>query len=87
MKLLVPSASVVGPGVQVSVLVSVAAVGVKLTLASTGAVLAMVTLLEAAVPKSVPSSGVTVQVTTSLPTNAPESVLPVPTTTPSRVHA
>ena len=53
----------------------------------TGAVLAMVTLLEAAVPESVPSSGVTAQVTTSLPTNTPESVLPVPTARPSSVHA
>ena len=65
----------------------VAAVGVRLTLASTGAVFPMVTLPATAVPLSVPSSGVTVQVTMSLPTKAPDNVAEVPTSTPSTVQA
>ena len=71
MKLVVPSSSLVVPGVQVRVSPSTAGSGVRVTSASTGALLSMVTDALTAVPVSVPSSGVTVQVTVSPPTMAP----------------
>jgi hypothetical protein len=78
-KLVVPSASVVEPGLHVSVLASYAVVGVTDTLESTGAVFAMVTALEVIDgPVVVPSFGADVQVTLSPTRNeAPVSVLDV----------
>ena len=57
-----------------------------LTAPSTGAVFAMVTLADASVPASVPSYGVTMQVTTLPLTKAPDGVRPAPTAAPSTVH-
>jgi predicted RecA/RadA family phage recombinase len=83
----VPSASVVLPGVQVKVSAEVGLVGVRLTEAKTGALLEIVTEAVFAVPDALPSDGVTEQTTASPPTNTPESVLELPRETPFTVQA
>ena len=80
------SMSVADPGVQVSVEDSVAPEGVSVTPDRTGAVFDIVTLVDFGVPLFVPSLGVTVQVTVSLPRNALESDVPVPTEEPPMVQ-
>jgi len=83
----VPSASVVLPGVQVKVSAEVGLVGVRLTEAKTGALLLIVTVAVFAVPEALPSLGVT-EHTTVLPlTNTPESVLALPFDVPFTVQA
>ena len=83
----VPSASVVLPGVQVKVSAEVGLVGVRLTEAKTGAVLPIVIEVDFVAPVALPSLGVAVQVTESPPTNAPAKVAPLPAATPSTVQA
>ena len=83
----VPSASVVLPGVQVKVSAEDGLVGVRLTEAKTGALLLIVTVAVFAVPEALPSLGVT-EHTTVLPlTNTPESVLALPFDVPFTVQA
>jgi hypothetical protein len=83
----VPSASVVLPGVQVKVSVELGLVGVRLTEARTGALLLMVTEAVFAVPEALPSLGVTEHTTVSAPLNTPERVLALPFETPFTVQA
>ena len=65
----------------------VAGSGLMVTSATSGAVLSMVIEALSLVPSSVPSFEVTVQMTSSPPTNAPESVVPIPEIVPFTVHS
>ena len=76
------SSSTAEPGVHVRVDAVVGVLGVSATLDKTGAVLSMTMLAITGVPLSVPSLGVTEQVTVSPPTKLPEMLVEVPTTVP-----
>ena len=76
------SSSTAEPGVHVRVDAVVGVLGVSATLDKTGAVLSMTMLAITGVPLSVPSLGVTEQVTVSPPTKLPEMLVDVPTTVP-----
>ena len=75
------------PGEQVSVSPSRGVLGDSVADASTGAVLATVTLAERDAPETVPSFGVTTHATTSPPRKVPARVLAEPAATPLTVHA
>ena len=66
---------------------TVGADGEMVTLVMLGAVLSTVTLADTGVPESVPSEGVTVQVTVSPDEKADDRVVAVPTTVPPIDHS
>ena len=72
---------------QLRVSRSVGLLGLTLTLVTTGALLPMVTLALSGVPEPSSSVGVTVQVTWSPLTKAPERLAAVPTTFPPILHS
>ena len=83
-----PSASVALPGVQLRVSPSWAGSGLRVTEASSGAELSRAMVSLRAAPSSVPSLGVTVQVTVSPEEAVPAArVLPVPAVLPLMVQA
>ena len=82
-----PSASEKPDQLQLRVSEATGLAGEMATLAMDGAVLSTVTLSETGLPVSVPSSGVTVQVTVSPLEKAPESVVAVPAAVPLTVQA